>query len=94
MLYQLGKIRGKAVRESLRRNAEVQPQIEALSNLLYPTKLSRSESIWSLLSLPATGLILSNGCTRRSVPIVTTIRCWWFRDVVVTCPQERVHSLS
>ena len=52
MLYQLGKIRGKAARESLRRNAEVQPRIEALSNLVYPNK-TQQERVYSVLAFLA-----------------------------------------
>ena len=52
MLYQLGKIRGKAVRESLRRNAEVEHEIEALSNLVYPNK-THQERVYSVLAFLA-----------------------------------------
>ena len=52
MLYQLGKIRGKAARESLRRNAEVQHEIEALSNLVYPNK-TQQERVYSVLAFLA-----------------------------------------
>ena len=52
MLYQLGKIRGKAARESLRRNGEVQHEIEALSNLVYPNK-TQQERVYSVLAFLA-----------------------------------------
>lgn len=52
MLYQLEKIRGKAVRESLRRNSDVRQKLETLSNLVYPNK-THQERVYSVLSFLA-----------------------------------------